>query len=155
MIKITYDKDEIIPLWQEAFGDTENEINFFIDNCRHAKCLAYYINNEIASMLYLVNCKLDGNNALYIYAACTAEKYRGQGIMTKLIEYCIKQYSKQYLICLIPASDTLVDYYSERKICNKADIASLVFNESEEICEYLFEGYKLTDPKALYYKEEK
>ncbi|MBQ7740670.1 MAG: GNAT family N-acetyltransferase [Eubacterium sp.] len=149
MIKAVTDNSEVIKLWSEAFGDSKEEILFFIDNVNDSECIGYYFNNELASMLFLIKCRLNGVDSRYIYAACTLNKYRSKGFMTKLIDYCKEKYD---CLCLIPASDGLISYYSERGINNIAEIRDIKFNQSNEIKEYLFEGYKLTEPKALYYQ---
>lgn len=139
MIKYCENNEEIITLWQEAFQDSREDIEFFIDNVKNAKCLMYYENGEAASMLYLIDC----NIGKYIYAACTLEKYRGKGLMTKLLESC------NFKVCLIPANDGLVKYYKDRGLKSEVPIHSIKFNQISEIEEYLFEGYNLTKPVAL------
>ena len=66
MIKITKSVDDIVPLWSEAFGDSREDIVFFIENIKNARCFAYYENGKAVSMLYLVDCFLDGKQAYYI-----------------------------------------------------------------------------------------
>ncbi|MCR5208176.1 MAG: hypothetical protein K6C14_06850, partial [Eubacterium sp.] len=85
----------------------------------------------------------------YIYAACTLKSCRGKGIMSALLEYAKKEYPS---LCLIPASDSLAEYYGKRGLNIEIPIESISFNESEELCEYLFEGYSLSKPTALMYK---
>lgn len=146
MIKYCDNKEHIVPLWKEAFGDTDEEILWFIDNVKDAKCLMYYADGEPASMMYLVSCSADGEKLYYIFAACTSDKYRGRGYMSKLIDYCI---DSKIQVCLIPASDSLIDYYSKRKINKRIDINSIKFEQTKEIEEFLFEGYSLSSPTAL------
>jgi hypothetical protein len=97
-------------------------------------------------MMYLVDCTADGVKLSYIYAACTAERYKNKGLMTSLIDYCHENGIK---VCLIPASDSLIDYYSNRGIDKKITIESIHFNQLNGIEEYLFEGYDLSSPTAL------
>ncbi len=150
MIKHCNNIDDIILLWHEAFGDNAEEIRFFSDNVRDADCLMYYENDEPGAMMYLVSCMADGRACRYIYAACTAKKFRGRGFMTALIDYCIES---KIAVCLIPAEDSLVDFYTKRKISRKIPVESIEFNQSEEIIEYLLEGYELTEPTALISEE--
>ena len=152
MIKITENKEDIIKLWQESFGDSEADILYFIDNAKGAECLMMDSDGEPASMLYLVDCVVNGVKGKYIYAACTAEKYRGKGLMTELLHY---SYSLNYpFICLIPANDGLIDYYTKRGLPYRFKIDEIIFHQTEEINEYLFEGYHLTAPVALMHKGE-
>ena len=150
MIKYCTDRAQIIRLWQQAFGDSAEDIEFFIDNVRSAKCLAFFEGDKAVSMMYLVSCTANGRNAQYIYAACTLDEFKGRGYMTKLIDYCR---SDGMTVCLIPASDSLVGYYSARGISRKIPIESLVFEQISEIEEYLFEGYNLSSPTALISEE--
>ncbi len=149
MIKrITY-REKIVPLWQSAFGDTVEEIEFFLDNARDYKCVGCFNGEELASMLFLVSCELNSKKAEYIYAACTDEKYKKRGFMTELLNYCKNNYKT---LCLIPASDTLKEFYNARGIYKRAEISDIVFNQTDEIEEYLLDGYELTEPCALYFE---
>lgn len=148
MIKVTTNNNDIISLWQEAFGDTESDIQFFIDNLRNGECIALY-DDEIQSMLYLVDCTVNNERCKYIYAACTSKKHRSNGAMTKLLEWCRERYKA---ICLIPANEGLIDYYNKREFNKILDISDIQFDEIDEIKEYLFEGCELDKPFALLYK---
>lgn len=81
MVNFVTDKNKIIELWQEAFGDSRGEILYFTDNLKNGKCIGISEVDELASMLFLVKC----NFGSYIYAACTRKKYRGGGYMTQLL----------------------------------------------------------------------
>ena len=150
LIKVFDDKKQIISLWQEAFGDSEEEIIFFLDNCKHKKCVGLCSGKELYSMLFLVDCTVDGESAEYIYAASTFKRRRGNGDMSKILEYCRNNYP---VICLIPADEELVKYYKKRGFVNTADTSSISFDESDEIKEYLFEGSELKKPYLMIYKE--
>ena len=147
MIKFTENKEDIIQLWSGAFGDTRKDVLFFIDNAVGADCLAYYEGKTAASMLYLVDCFFGGKKGKYIYAACTDSRFRKQGMMSKLLEYAATL-GYPY-ICLIPATDNLINYYSKRGFNHKIAIEGISFEQIPEIKEYLFEGYRLTVPCAL------
>ena len=58
MIKYFDDENLIIPLWHEAFGNSDEDIVFFLKNCKHKKCLGYFEDDELCSMLFLVDCKV-------------------------------------------------------------------------------------------------
>ena len=148
MIKNVKDKNEIIPLWQEAFGDSKEEIEFFLNNADY-ECKGIYINNVLSSMLLLFKCRLKDEDFNYIYAACTYNDFKKQGLMTELLDYCKKEYPS---ICLIPADEGLTDYYKKRGFVNDAKLSDIKFSESKEIQEWLFEGCNLKHPMVLYYK---
>ena len=152
MIKVCKDVNSIIKLWQEAFGDSKEEILYFINDAKHAKCLAYYVDNTVVSMLFLVDCEIVGSKAEYLYAVCTLKEHQRSGYSSKLLDYCKEHYE---MLCLIPANDSLIKFYKDREFTNSADISDIEFDETDEICEYLLEGFKLTDPKALCYIKEK
>ncbi len=148
MIKKVTDKASVTKLWREAFGDSESEISFFLDNAEY-DCFGYYKKGQLVSMLFVLSCMLNNQTSYYIYAACTREEFRCLGLMTELIDYCKQQYSS---ICLIPANDKLVDYYKARGFVSEYPIEKLSFSQKSEICEWLYEGYELTKPVVLYFK---
>lgn len=147
---VDYD-DKIIALWQEAFGDSREDVIFFLQNAKNICCLCLY-DNTLCSMLFLVDCKVNGVDFKYIYAACTAECARKKGYMSKLLMYCQEKYDN---LILIPADKDLVNYYLKRKFKHKIDINDILFNERNEIQEYLFEGCSLKNPFALAYVYKK
>lgn len=122
MIRFAIEKDiiSIISLWNEAFGDKERDIRFFLDNKFVPKnTIVCEEQNKIISMLFL----LEGNMVLnavsypsyYLYAACTAKSHRGKGIMAKLLEKAKETACERnkYFICLMPAEDSLFDFYKK------------------------------------------
>lgn len=120
MIRLFSEKDvekqPIISLWQECFGDSKEYVEFFLNNCPHYNCIAYYTDdNQLVSMLFLLNGFLNGKECKYLYAACTSYEYRRQGIMEKLIDYSKKVASECGAsgIFLVPANEKLYSYYSK------------------------------------------
>lgn len=148
MIKFTDDSKQIINIWQQAFGDTDEEIIFFIENCKNKSCLGFFENNRLLSMMYLVDCICDGDMSKYVYAACTLENMQGNGYMSRLLDYCKENFKT---FCLIPADERLVDFYFHRGLTEKTKTEKLIFDESEEIKEYLFEGCELEKPFVMKY----
>ena len=152
MIKITNNIDDIVPLWSEAFGDSREDIVFFIDNIRNGVCLAEFQNDKAVSMLYLVDCCLNSKQAHYVYAACTDSKNRKKGYMAGLIKYCIDNYDR---VCLIPADEHLVNYYNKQGLIFMHPVDDLKFNECRELIdEYLYTGCSLDSPVVLANKGE-
>ena len=142
---------DMTALWQEAFGDSREDVLFFLKNAHNISCLCYYDSSKLCSMLFLVDCKVNGTDFKYIYAACTGIAVRNKGYMSALLAYAQKHYHN---VLLIPADESLADYYSKRKFNHKIDTNDILFNECEEIKEYLFEGCSLDEPFALAYKGE-
>lgn len=123
MIRLSQRSDlpELIELWQEAFGDDKEWIESFID--------AFYIpnntlldvqNNEISAALYLIDGDMliggKRHAAYYLYAACTKIKFRGKGIMTRLLEFAANEARQRgrNFICLKPGEKSLFDFYESR-----------------------------------------
>ncbi len=144
------DGKQIILLWREAFGDSEEEVVFFLENCINKTCIALSEDGKLYSMLFLVDCEIDGERAGYIYAASTFKSRRNKGDMSRILEYCRENYPK---LCLIPATNKLEDYYKKRGFTDRAELSSITFDESDEIKEYLFEGSVLKKPYLMICKE--
>lgn len=145
-------KEQVISLWQEAFGDSREEIIRFLENCNNKKLISKCKLDKLFSMLFLVDCSLNGKECKYIYAASTSKERRGNGDMTDLLTQCKFDYP---LIALIPADEDLANYYICRGFTKKAGLDELEFNEPEEIVkEYLLEGSSLDTPYLLVYEKE-
>lgn len=155
MVKIkeinSYSED-IINLWQASFGDSREDIEFFLRECKNKKCVCLYNNSRLLSMLFLVDCRVSDREFAYIYAACTDKAAQGKGYMSRLLNYCRDKYKN---VLLIPGSESLVKFYKDREFNHKIDIKNILFNESDGIVnEYLFEGSSLEKPFALAYEGE-
>lgn len=138
----------VMELWQEAFGDSSEDIAFFWKNCKHKSVLGFLLDDKLAAMVFLVDCSIHSLDFKYIYAACTKKEFRSKGYMSALLDYCKKNYD---YIALIPANAGLIDYYKKRGFEKNEDIENILFNEINEIKEYLFEGCELDKPFALAY----
>ncbi len=153
MIKIFSAKEyraDIISLWSKCFGDSKEYIEFFLDNCPDYKTLGYFNNSNLISMLFLLQGEVCSFKCKYLYAACTDENFRKQGIMEKLIRFAERYCKDKYLdgIFLVPASEQLYSYYSkfgfipsfqkERILARKTNLSS----DFIEICDK-FEAFKI------------
>lgn len=152
MIKYFNDSDLITDLWKEAFSDSDEDILYFLQNCKNKKCLGFFDGDLLCSMLFLIECTLNGEKSYYIYAACTYKSRRNRGDMSALLDYCKKNYDS---ICLIPADNGLINFYKKRGLNIECAVNSLAFiNESESIVnEYLLDGFELDKPLVLSYKK--
>lgn len=122
IIRLSEKKDisGIVALWNEAFGDSEKEIMFFInEKYVPENTLIIEENGEIASMLFLLDGKMCIKGvdypSYYLYAACTLKKYRGRGFMALLLEEAknISASRKVDFICLMPGEKSLFDFYEK------------------------------------------
>lgn len=126
-------------LWHDVFGDEYEYIDLFFKKAYfQSECFAEVSDNKVISALYLLSAKIrcDGQvfNGRYLYAASTLPQFRGKGIMSELLEQANKfaQEKKLDFIALVPASDSLYNYYSKfgyYKAMYKYKISSL-----SEIC---------------------
>ena len=84
-----------------------------------ALLIAEYDENKPIAMLYLMDSDLVSNKKVYpfyyLYAACTDPKYRGQGIMQRLLEKAktVSQQNGKLGIFLKPANQPLFDFYKK------------------------------------------
>ena len=108
-IRFTQSRKQIISLWNKVFKDSEEEIIFFLDNCKNYKCLGLFEGEVLASMLFLVDCTYCNKQGYYIYAVATDEKFRNKGYSTSLLHYA-KELNENFL-WLIPANDNFISFY--------------------------------------------
>ena len=116
LVKFEFDnlKSDAVELWHEAFGDSEEYINFFHAEHASCVCLMQTEGDELASALYLIDGELCGHQGYYLFAAATFKKFRGQGHMARLLKKA-KDFANQNgksFIALVPAESSLFDYYS-------------------------------------------
>lgn len=138
------DREGIISLWNEAFGDKRDEIEFFLNKKYIPEnTIVKEINGETASMLFLLEGKMHIDHtdypAYYLYAACTAKKHRGKGYMSKLLDFAKQTAADRGVefICLLPAEKSLYDYYSVHgyKTVFKRKTVTLNADELNKICQ--------------------
>ncbi len=132
---------ELIRLWQEAFGDEKEYIEFYFRNRFTENMLLVYLeDNHPVSMLSLLPVRLHCGTkrvpARYVYAVATAKAYRGRGYAKRLIETA-KELTKEPLL-LKPGDDSLMEYY--RKIG---------FHEAFCMCEYNLEIPEQSDRESM------
>lgn len=122
MIRLSCESDikSIVSLWNEAFGDGENEIMYFIKNrYKPENTVVCEENGSIVSMLFLLDgqMRIKGTDypSYYLYAACTSKEFRGRGLMASLLEFAksISQKRGYRFICLKPAEESLFDFYKK------------------------------------------
>ena len=109
------DIDELKNLWLSCFEDSEEATRLFFErnkNTYHA--YTAILDSKIVSALYLIDCKLGGENAHYLCGAATLPEYRKRGIMSALIEYSLndaKSRGDRFSV-LLPANAELYRFYS-------------------------------------------
>lgn len=112
------DKEGIIRLWEECFGDSRAYIAHFLEKrFASSRCLVFRDSDIIVSMMFLLEGRLQTaglqNKAYYIYAACTHPQYRKRGIMAGLMirarEDAVELGAGS--LCLVPSEASLFGFY--------------------------------------------
>lgn len=157
MIEFTKERKQIILLWQSVFGDSIEDIEFFLDNCNHKSCIGYFVDDKLVSMAFLIDCSYASWKGQYIYAVGTDRSYRKKGFASLIIQEAKKHMSD--FLWLIPAEDYLFDYYSrfgfETKLYSGTSFAhEIKFNENKAIIDYLYEGSTYKYPKGMIYSKK-
>ncbi len=104
-------KEQIINLWQSVFGDDREYIEFFLDNCKNKICLGTFSEEQLCSMLFLLDVSYSSYKGKYVFAVATEKSHRNKGYAGGLIEEA-KLYMDDFL-CLVPAEKSLFSYYEK------------------------------------------
>lgn len=102
-------------IYREAFNDPDTSYeNALFENC-YRYCKTLELDGEVVSMLFALPCSIDFSHkkadAIYLYAAATDEKFRGNGYMSELIEKL--KSDTDSIIFLRPATKELVGFYEK------------------------------------------
>ncbi len=114
----TNDREAVIALWREAFGDPREHIVYFLETFDYINTAFVLCENEcVCSMLFLLPTAVqDGErrfNAGYIYAGATRSDARGKGYYRRLLSFAedaARQEGRTALL-LRPATSSLADSY--------------------------------------------
>jgi predicted acetyltransferase len=161
-------KQELLELWREAFGDSEDFILSFLNGylLPEYNTPVVIADGKIVSALYLIEFELHSEmkvigTCAYLFAAATLEAYRGRGYMSRLMRYATELYKRRGIaaIFLFPqeGSEKLFDFYAKfgykavyqaKKICaapGKSDLTGfrLVNHEinNTEVFDGLYKSY--------------
>lgn len=122
-------KKQALNVYMTAFPEDSKKfatdfINRFFKNC----CRYIIKDGKLVSMLFLLDGSLENGEesypVAYLYAAATLPLYRGQGLMSELIEKAKKETAEKGKILITkPATESLYSYYErfgfERRIFKK------------------------------------
>lgn len=113
--------DGIRALWQQAFGNSTQYIDLFLEQgVQPHNALVYLQDGRVAGMLFILPCSLvfreSSYQCAYFYGIATRTELRGRGISTELLEYAYHLCSKRgYAVCaLVPATSSLFRFYAKR-----------------------------------------
>ena len=118
-------KQKMMELWKNTFHDSDKYISIIFDNYFNIDNIEYIEDNGIL-MSALLGIPYEFSNgvstlkALYLCGLATSNEYRNKGIMSNLIERINKRAKDNgyAFTFLIPASETLKIYYSNRGYYN-------------------------------------
>lgn len=113
-------QQKIAALWKACFNDTDDFIRFYFDKkYRDENALLYEENSEALAALQMLPYPMTWAgttlNASYISGACTLDKARNRGIMTRLLGEAFRQMRQKGIDIsfLIPAEPWLYGYYGK------------------------------------------
>lgn len=133
-------------LWREAFGDTEEFLNYFFKTAFSPdRCRCVMTAEKVAAALYWFDCLHMGKQIAYLYAIATAKAYRGQGICHKLMTDTHLHLSKLGYegAMLVPGNQELFNFYK-----------SIGYRTCSSICEFTCSGSAEDVPLSLISKTE-
>lgn len=156
MIRFANESDTkaVRELWDIAFGEDLAFNDYYFKNIYNAEnTLTMTENNKLLSMVQMLPYTIKGiGNATYIYGAATNPSYRGKGYMGQLLkksfEIDIKNNVKASI--LIPADESLFDYYSHFGYKTGFYIGESIFKNTNEYEGELKEANNINDIVTLY-----
>lgn len=105
---------QLIALWQEAFGDSEEFVDgFFCTGFSPARCRCVTENGNVVAALYWFDVQYENQRFAYVYAVAVKKTHRNKGICTALMEDThahlkLRGYAG---VLLMPQSDSLRQMY--------------------------------------------
>ena len=90
------DREDLIRLWADCFGDGEEFVSPFLDTFLEEDNV-YVCEEEgrIVSVVYCLDCRINGYNSAYFYAIATDGNFRRRGLAKREIEFLIDYKSKK------------------------------------------------------------
>ena len=101
-------------LWKQAFGDTEEEIDYFFQKGFSVnRCLCAVIDEQVAAALYWFDCTVWNKKVAYLYAIATEKSFQRRGITKALIAHTHNHLqSLGYAgTILVPGEESLFAFY--------------------------------------------
>ncbi len=114
------DYENLKALWQTAFDDSKESLDFFFENTVSPdRVLAVFQNGKPVSALYMLESEIIKDkktySAYYVYAVCTHPDYRGKGLMKSLFEELFKVAKTRNVdyLFLVPEEAYLFNIYEK------------------------------------------
>lgn len=106
-------------LWQQVFGDEATFVDSFFLSIPNLRSYIALADGQVVSAFHLLPCSIVCKDKMllrgwYLYAAATAQPFRGKGLMGALIQKAARAERRTGadFICLYPAEDSLYSYYA-------------------------------------------
>lgn len=111
-------KEQVLSLYKTAFNDPDDFTEDFIDRYFETSCRYIVKDGRVVSMLFLLDATMQKGDEIlcgkYLYAVATHPDFRGQGLMTKLIEKAKREtVEKGEFLLTKPATETLFNFYKK------------------------------------------
>lgn len=133
-----FKNEKIAKLMADCFNEPITSSNFFLENkSKESICYICKDKNNIISALHSLPYKIKLESTIfkcsYLYAACTAPKYRKKGYMQKLIKfYEIQSKLNGFdFSVLVPDNKHLEDYYAKLGYKNFFKIKEINLNKEQ------------------------
>ena len=133
-------KQQIIDLWKESFGDTDDFIRLWFERVyKEEQTFVIRQNGQIVSALQIIPYEMTYYGTTipvgYICGVCTLPSERGKGFMNQLMQQAINEMSNLHyaLAVLIPATPRLFDLYRRYDFANAFDYATEEIQSEEHL----------------------
>lgn len=108
------DRESIVSLWHEVFGDDEGYVRGFLDllsSCGYTA--AAFCGEELCSMTTVIrDLSMETAPCSYLYAVATRERYRGHHLASRVLDFCVENEQKNgRLVFTAPAEAGLFAWY--------------------------------------------
>lgn len=103
-------------MWHSIFLEDEKVTDYFFENIyKSVVTPVIKVDNEIASSLFLLDCRIGEYKGKCVYCAMTKYNARGKGYMKKLLDFSYKYcFDNGFdFLFLVPAEKSLFDYYEK------------------------------------------
>ena len=140
-------REERWALWQEAFGDSEEELSLFEGHAFSSARFAYRREDgTLAAALYFFDCTCRGKRIAYLYAIATAKAYRGRGLCRALMAQVHTRLAAAGYAgaLLVPAEESLFAFYEKlgyRTVCALDERTVRAADAPAPLCELTAEEY--------------
>lgn len=114
------DLEQLLALWQEAFGETKEEaLPFFRENFPLCRPFTVKDGDTVCAMAYALPQTLQTDRSkkpvCYLYAVATKETFRGRGLASRLLTQMAQTLKDEGFagLLLVPANPPLFDFYGK------------------------------------------